>query len=157
MARILPCSFKRDQRLQSVVVVQVFIRTMEKVDVEIVGAQAAQALLDLALDGDARIVEVLTSTGEHAHLRRQHHLVTPSRNGAANNLLTAAVSVYGRGIDVVDAELQRPQYRPPRLSIVHPPIPVAAHPPRPQPHFRDAYTRPTQRAVLHVQSSQTQI
>ena len=132
-----------DQRIQSVVTVEGLIRTMEKVDVDIVGAQAAQALLDLAHHRDARIVEVLTSAGKHAHLRRQHHLVTPSRNGFANHLFTAAVSVYGRGIDVVDAKLERPQNRPPRFRIIHPPVTVAAHPPRPQPHLRDAYTGPS--------------
>ena len=78
------------------------------VEVDAVGVQAAQAVLDLAHDPQARVA-ALVRTGPHreVNLRRQDDLVAPALDGLADDLFRLPCRVGVGGVDEVDALLER--------------------------------------------------
>jgi hypothetical protein len=82
---------------------------MDLVEIDIVGAQALQAGVDLVEDGLARQAAAI-GAGAHLHidLGRQHDLLALGEiaQGAADDLLAGAVGVDVGGVDEIDAEFQ---------------------------------------------------
>ena len=79
---------------------------MRLVQVDVVGAEAAQAVLDLLHDPPPRgpsLVGVVTH-GCH-ELGSQHHTVAPALEGLADDLLGLAERVHVGGVDEVDARV----------------------------------------------------
>ena len=81
------------------------------VEVDVVGAEAAQARVELVGDRVASQVSVhrlaglveevvaLVGVPDEPALRRQHHLVAPPGDGLADDLLRPAHAIGGRGVD----------------------------------------------------------
>ena len=81
---------------------------MDLVQVDVIGAEAAQAVLDLPHDPDARVPLVVASrTHPAVHLRGEDHLVAPALQRAADDLLGLAVGVHVGRVHEVDAAVDR--------------------------------------------------
>ena len=93
---------------QGLVDVGVRVRAVHLVQVDVVGLQPAQAVLDLADDPAARVA---AHVGILAHLAvrlgGQHHVVPAAAQGLADDLLRLPRRVHVRGVDEVDAAVQR--------------------------------------------------
>ena len=96
------------QRGQGLVDIGVGIRAVHLVQVDVVGLQAAQAVLHLADEPAARVA---AHVGVLAHLAvrlgGQHHAVAAPAQGLADDLLRLPRRVHVRGVDEVDAAVER--------------------------------------------------
>jgi hypothetical protein len=96
------------QRAERVVDVGVRVGTMHLVEVDPVGAQAPQRVLDLGDDPAARdAAAVGIVTHRPPELRGQHDVVAPPLQGLADDLLGFAGGVDVRGVDEVDPGVER--------------------------------------------------
>ena len=96
------------QRGQGLVDVGVRVRAVHLVQVDVVGLQAAQAVLHLADDPAARVAAHVGVLAHRAvRLGGQHHLVAAAAQGLADDLLRLPRRVHVRGVDEVDAAVQR--------------------------------------------------
>ena len=105
---------------KGVVDVRVLFGTVDLVEVDPVGAQPAQAVLDLLDDPAARVAELV---GIVAHLAvdlgGQDRVVTPAPGeGLAHDLLGLAARVDVGGVDEVDARVEGPVDDVDRLVVV---------------------------------------
>jgi hypothetical protein len=85
----------------------------------VVGLEAAQAVLHLADDPAARVaahVDVLAHLG--VRLGGQHHVVATAEQGLADDLLRLPRRVDIRGVDEVDAAVQRGMNDPDALLVI---------------------------------------
>ena len=81
---------------------------MHLVQVDPVGTQAAQAVLDRGEDPPPRVAAAVAALAHlEVHLGRQHHLVPAAAQRFADDLLGLAGRVHVGGVDDVDAALQR--------------------------------------------------
>src|SRR5580692_6490062 len=91
------------QRGQGLLDVGVGVRPVDLVQVDVVGLQAAQRVLDLGHDPAARVA-ALVRVGAHraVHLGREHDVVAASLQRLADDLLRFAGGVPVGGVDEVD-------------------------------------------------------
>ena len=77
---------------------------VQVIQIDVVGAKAAQAVLAGAEDVEARGA-IVVGAGTHAlgHLRRNQHVVAPALDGLAQYLLRKAQRVSVRSVEHVDA------------------------------------------------------
>ena len=81
---------------------------MDLVQVDVVGAEPAEALLDLVTDPAAGVALPVHAFAHLAvHLRREHHLVAPAFERLADDLLRLALRVHVGGVDEVHAVVER--------------------------------------------------
>ncbi len=82
---------------------------VDLVEVDPVGPQPAQAVLDLEGDPPPGVAAVVGPVTHHpVELRREHHLVAAATGeGPADDLLGLALRVDVRGVDDVDARVER--------------------------------------------------
>jgi hypothetical protein len=114
------------------------------VEVDVVGAEAPQG-------GLASLAHVLGATADAAgpgvagidhdpELGRQHHLVAPPADRRADQLLVRVGAVDVRGVEEVDAQLQRPVDGRGGFVVVDWPVGIG-HPHAAEPHRRDLERR----------------
>ena len=116
---------------------------MDLVEVDPVGAQAAEAVLHLAHDPAPRVAELVRVVAHRAvHLGGQHHVVAPALQRLADDLLGLAARVHVRGVDEVDPGVERAVDDRGRLVVV-------AFSPGPEHHRAQA-----ERADLHAGGSE---
>ena len=97
------------------------------VEVDPVGLQPSQRCLDRLADVRARAPRGLAVTEVVAELGREHDLVAPAREGAADDLLAAAaVAVDIRGIEEGDSSIERGVDHRARSFLVGPAAEVVA-------------------------------
>ncbi len=129
---------------------------VDLVEVDVVGAEAAEAVVDLGHDRLAgQAVRVGSRPHPPVHLGREHDLVTPGEVGErpADDLLAGAVGVDVGGVEEVDPGLQRlPDQRARGLLVegplVHAPVgQTVGHAAQTDP--RDVQARRTELHVLH--------
>ena len=124
MARILPALQQSLHRVGGFLYRRIRVRPMHLIDVDEVGAQAAQRILDFVVDaGAAGVAERLAVLPVEPDFRRDNGAVTPAAFGErlADDFLGLAESVDRRGIDQRDATIQRRTDRADRLSSSVPP------------------------------------
>jgi hypothetical protein len=97
------------QRRQRVVEIGVRVRTVHLVEVDVVGAQPAEAVLDGPDDPPAGVALLV---GVLAHgpveLGGEHYVVAPTGEGLPDDLLGLTGRVDVRGVDEVDAGIEGP-------------------------------------------------
>jgi len=117
------------QRLQRLLDRRCRVPAMDLVEIDIIGAQAVQAVVDLGKDGAARQAGTV-GAGPHARidLGRQHDLLAPSEilDGAADDLLRRAVRIDIGGIEEGDAKFDRLAQQRPALVLWECPGMIAA-------------------------------
>ena len=94
------------------------------VQVDVVGAEPLQGALDRGADVRRAAVEdagAATGVRDEAELRRHHHLVAAALDGPADQLLVVEGAVDLGGVEVGDAQVQRPVDGANRLGVVCPP------------------------------------
>jgi hypothetical protein len=98
------------------------------VQVDVVHTEPLQGLL-AALPHVGRITAhpELAPRGDDAELGREHHLVAPTRDGAADQFLVRALAVHVRGVDQRHAQVESAVQGRDRLDVVVHPVGVA-HP-----------------------------
>ena len=107
--------------------VGVRVGAVDLVEVDVVGAQAAQAVLDLADDPAARVAaHVRVVAHRRVDLGGQHHVVAPAGQRLADDLLGLAGRVDVGGVDEVDPRVERAVDDPDRVVVVGV-APVAEH------------------------------
>jgi hypothetical protein len=97
------------ERAEGLVEVDGRVPAVDLVEVEVVGAEAAQRVLDRDHDpaaGAAAVVRVVVEG--HEELRREHDVVAASGEGLADDDLGLALGVDVGGVDEVDPGVQRP-------------------------------------------------
>ena len=95
------------------------VPAVDLVEVDPVGAEPAQRVLDLADDpaaGAATVVEVVAH--RHERLGREHDVVAASREGLADDDLGLAGGVDVCGVDERDARVERAVDDPDALVVV---------------------------------------
>ena len=101
------------------------------VQVDVVNAEALQRALDRGADVRRAAVDdagPATGVRHQAELRRHHDLVTTTLDGPADQFLVEVRAVNLGGVDVGDAQLQRPVDGADRLGIAAlPGVVVAGH------------------------------
>ena len=122
---------------------------MDLVEVDPVGLQAAQAVLDGLDDPAARVAPVVRVVAHLAvHLAGEHDPVAlAAGEGLADDLLRLALRVHVGGVDEVDPRVERPVDDPDRLVVVGV-APRAEHH-RPEAHRSHLHSGPAERAQLH--------
>jgi len=101
---------------------------MHEIDIDVVGTQSTQRIIDLAKNSSAaRIAVYLGVAPFQPGLGRDHRLPAHARNRLADDLLGYAKAVDRRGIDEVDALVQCRTNRGDRLAFVGSPPHPAAH------------------------------
>jgi hypothetical protein len=92
---------------------------VDLVQVDVIGAQAAQAVLARA-DDPAPRVSLLVDVVAHpaVHLGGEHHPIPAAGQGLADDLLRLAGRVHVGGVDEVDPGVQRPLDDPGRLVMI---------------------------------------
>ncbi|CAM5663911.1 hypothetical protein SVIOM74S_09899 [Streptomyces violarus] len=132
------------------------VEAVDLVEVDVVGAEPGEALVELAEDGLAG-QSAAVGPGAHpaVHLRREHDLVTAGEvaQGPADDLLAGAVGVDVRRVEEVDPRLDRlPDQRARGLLVEGPLVPApvrqaVGHAPQTDP--RHVQARRTELHVLH--------
>ncbi len=121
------------------------------VQVDVVDAQPLQRALDRGADVRRAAVQdagAATGVRDEAELRRHHHLVAAVLDGPADQFLVAVGAVDLGGVEVGDAQVQRPVDGADRLGVAAlPDVVVAGHRHGAQPDPGDV--QPTQRYVFH--------
>ena len=136
------------QRAERLVDVGVRDGTMHLVEVDPVGAQAPQRVLDLGDDPaprDAAAVGIVTHRAPE--LRGQHDVVAAALQGLADDLLRLAGGVDVGGVDEVDPGIQRAVDDADRVVVVGV-APCAEHH-RAEAELRDLDAGASERAVFH--------
>ena len=80
------------------------IRHVDLIQVDAIGPQLRQALVDMRADA---IGGLLVAEAHQVELRREHHLVAPILQRCRDVALGLALPVHDRGVDEVDAEVER--------------------------------------------------
>ena len=91
------------------------------VQVDVVGAEPRQRAFDRGADVGGAAVDDAGSAagvGDETELGRHHHLVAAALDGAADDFLAVERSVDLGGVDVGDAQLERPVDGADRLGVV---------------------------------------
>ncbi len=84
------------------------IGPVDLVQVDVVGAEAAQALLDFVADPAAGVALPVHAFAHLAvHFGREHHVVAAALQRLADDLLRLALRVHVGGVDEVDAVVER--------------------------------------------------
>ena len=98
------------QRLQRFLDRRRVVEAVDLVEIDIIGAEPAQAVVDLVEDRLARQAGAVRA-GAHAveHLGGEHDVLAPGEilDGAADDLLRGAVRIDIGGIEEIDPELER--------------------------------------------------
>jgi hypothetical protein len=98
------------QRLQRLLDRRRIVEAVDLVEIDVVGAEAAQAVVDLVEDRLARQAGAV-GAGPHAveHLGGEHDLVAPGEvpDRAADDLLGGAVGIGVGRVEEIDAEVDR--------------------------------------------------
>jgi hypothetical protein len=152
---------QRDERLHGLLDGRRAIRPVRDVEIDVVGAEAPQALLHLVrdrllaeipVDRPAVVVEevaALPGVPDDPALGRQHHLVAPALDRLADDLLGSALAVRRGRVDQGDTLVERGPDRGDRLRLVG----AAPHPasdgPGPETDDGCLDRRRAQRAGLH--------
>jgi hypothetical protein len=122
------------------------VRAVVLVEVDPVGLEAAERRLDRLADVGPRAAGGLAVAEVVAELRRQHDLVAPAGEGAADDLLAAAaVAVDVGGVEEGDAGVDRRVDHRARLRLVDPAAEVVAA----EPHDRHLEDGAAQAARAH--------
>ncbi len=108
------------ERAERLVDVGARVRTVDLVEVDPVGLQAPQRVLDLVDDPAPRVPAVVwVIAHRHVRLRGQHDVVTPAPGERfADDLLRFAGGVDIGGVDEVDAGVERGVDDPDRLVVI---------------------------------------
>jgi len=121
------------------------------VQVDVVGAEPLQGALDGGADVRRAAVEdarAATGVRDDAELRRQHHLVAAALDGPTNQFLVEVGAVDLSGVEMGDAQIQRPVDGADGLGVAaSPDVVVAGHR-----HGAEAYSGDVESAdrdVLH--------
>ena len=117
--RIFPWWTRSRQRAERLVDVGVVVGAVDLVQVDVVGAEATQAVLDLGHDPAARAavrVRVLAHRGEE--LRREDDVVAAAVERLADDLLRLARRVHVGGVDEVDPGVEAAVDDPRALVVV---------------------------------------
>jgi hypothetical protein len=112
------------QRLHRLLDRRARVPPVDLVEVDVVGAQAAQAGVDLEHDGLARQPAPVGPLAHHAvHLGGQHHFFTPGEvvQRPPDDLLAGAVGVDVGGVEEVDARFDAALDERPALLLVERP------------------------------------
>ena len=125
---------------------RLMILAVEVVDVDVVGAEPAQAVVDGLHHALARQPVVMGCVaGGCAHLGRQHPALALGRDGLAGDLLRAPLGIAIGGVDEVDAAIAGGGDNPFRAR----PIGRAAEHHRAETEWRDLDPARPELAVLH--------
>ena len=156
-SRILPSARNFSSSSHSVVVEdRLDARVVELVEVDVVGAEPAQRRLELLADRRRlpvvralRLARVLArGVDVVAALRGEHDLVALRLEHVGEQLLADAVlAVDGRGVDEVDAGVERGVQQ--ALLVVDDAPPVTGERPDAEPDLGDLEVAPTEAAVAH--------
>ena len=116
----MPGAHEVGQRAERLVDVGVLLGPVDLVQVDPVGAEPAQAVLDFAHDPAARVAELVRVVAHRAvHLGREHDVVAPAAGSALpDDLLGLAARVDVGGVDEVDARVERAVDDPDALVVV---------------------------------------
>jgi len=108
------------QRAERLVDVGVHLGAVDLIEVDPVGPQAAQAVLDLLDDPAARVAELVGVVAHGAvHLGGEDDVLAPAAGERlADDLLRLAARVDVRGVDEVDPRVERAVDDPDRLVVV---------------------------------------
>ena len=138
------------QRAERLVDVGVGLGAVDLVEVDPVGAEPAQAVLDLAHDPAARVAELVRVVAHRAvDLRGEHDVVAPAAGQRlADDLLGLAARVDVGGVDEVDAGVERAVDDADRLVVVG--VAPGAEHHRAEAERADLHAGAAERAVLHA-------
>ena len=136
------------QRAEGLLDVGVLARPVHLVQVDVVGVQAAQRVLDLADDPPAGAAP-LVRVGPHRHeeLRGQHDVVAAPGEGLADDPFRLALGVDVGGVDEVDAGIQGAVDDADGVGLVL--VSPRAEHHRPQAQRADRDAGPAEHSVLH--------
>src|SRR5437899_3135149 len=128
------------------------IGPVHQIHVDVVGAQTAQAVVDLAQDRGATGVAAgrTARARDDAALGGDHRLVAPTVQCRAERLLGVAGAVRGRGVEAGDALLERAANGAHRFAVVDPAVAIAAHRPAAERDRRDVEAGVPELALLHA-------
>jgi len=80
---------------------------VDLIEVEVIGAETAQAVFDFAHDPHPRVPPlVLTRSHLHVHLRRKHDVIATTLQRAPHDLLGLTGRVHVGRVDEVDAAVE---------------------------------------------------
>src|SRR5581483_10714520 len=131
------------------VVVGVVVPAVDLVEVDPVCPESPQRRLALADDPAARVAALVRVVAHRpVHLRRENDLVAAPAKRLADDLLGLAARVHIRGVDEVDARVERALDDPDRLVAIGVAPGTEHHRAEAEPADPDA--GPAERAVLHL-------
>ena len=139
------------QRADGVLDGRVRVDPVLVVQVDVVGAEPLERALDRGADVRRAAVEdagAAAGVRDEAELRRHHHLVAAALDGPADELLVGEGAVDLGGVEVGDAQVQRPVDGADRLGVAAcPDVVVAGHRHRAESYAGDVES--AERDVFH--------
>ena len=142
----LPAAHKVSQRRKGLFDIGLRVRTVHLVQVEMVGPQPTQGVLDGCHDpapGATLVVRLVAD--RPGELRSEHDIVPPTLEGASENLLRVAVRI--RCVDEVDAGVEGARHHGIHLALVA--VAERAEHHCAEREGRNANTSAAERAVVH--------